>query len=252
MDYAKLYESLIETRRSKGIPEGYKEVHHIVPRSFGGSDDPENLVALTAREHFVAHRLLAKMYPNSGMVHAVYKMACSNLTMKRFKVTSRVYEHLRGAHAHRVSTDEVAKMKKSLAGKGKKQSEDHIKARTESRKQNGNAWLSDETKRNMSKPRTKVSSRTGRKFSTPEELAGITKMVEARKKNGSYDWTDERKIKQSERLKTNPVKKPPLTDAEKQRLREEKTKPVTCPHCGKVGAMMVMPRWHFDNCKEKG
>ena len=238
MDYAKLYESLIEARRIKGIPQGYKEVHHIVPRSFGGSDDPTNLVALTAREHFVAHRLLAKMYPDTGMVHAVYIMACSNRTMKRFAVTSRVYEHLRSAHAYRVSTDEVAKMKKSLAGKGKKQS--------------GNSWLSEDAKRNMSKPRTKVSSRTGRKFSTPEELAGITKMVEARKKNGSYDWTDERKLKQSERLKANPVKKPTLTDAEKQRLREEKTKPVTCPHCGKVGAMMVMPRWHFDNCKEKG
>lgn len=251
MDYTKLYELLIETRRSKGIPEGYKEVHHIVPRSFGGSDDPENLVALTAREHFVAHRLLAKMYPNSGMVHAVYKMACSNLTMKRFKVTSRVYEHLRKEHAHRVSTDGVAKMKKSLAGKGKKQSEEHIKARTESRKQNGKDWLSDVAKSNMSKPRTKVSSRKGRKFSTPEEFEGIAKMVETRKKNGSYDWTDERRLKQSDRLKANPVKKPPLTDAEKQRLREEKTKPVTCPHCGKVGAMMVMPRWHFDNCKNK-
>ena len=24
---------------------------------------------------------------------------------------------------------------------------------------------------------------------------------------------------------------------------------VTCPHCGKVGAKMVMARWHFDRCK---
>jgi hypothetical protein len=250
MDYAKLYELLIETRRSKGIPEGYKEVHHIVPRSFGGSDEPENLVALTAREHFVAHRLLAKMYPNSGMVHAVYKMACSNLTMKRFKVTSRVYEHLRSAHAYRVSTDEVAKMKKSLAGKGKKQSEEHIKARTESRKQNG-PWLSEDTIKKMSKPRTKVSSRKGRKQNSEREILGQKKGVETRIKNGSYAWTDERKLNQSLRLKANPVKKPPLTDDQKQRLREEKTKPITCPHCGKVGAMMVMPRWHFDNCKQK-
>lgn len=26
---------------------------------------------------------------------------------------------------------------------------------------------------------------------------------------------------------------------------------VTCPHCGKVGAKMIMARWHFDNCKSK-
>ena len=24
---------------------------------------------------------------------------------------------------------------------------------------------------------------------------------------------------------------------------------VTCPHCGKVGAKLIMARWHFDNCK---
>jgi hypothetical protein len=26
---------------------------------------------------------------------------------------------------------------------------------------------------------------------------------------------------------------------------------VTCPHCGKIGGVTAMPRWHFDNCKEK-
>jgi group I intron endonuclease len=26
---------------------------------------------------------------------------------------------------------------------------------------------------------------------------------------------------------------------------------VTCPHCGKIGGLTAMPRWHFDNCKEK-
>jgi len=26
---------------------------------------------------------------------------------------------------------------------------------------------------------------------------------------------------------------------------------VTCPHCGKSGGSNCMPRWHFNNCKEK-
>jgi len=247
MDYAKLYKSLIETRRSKGIPQGYKEVHHIVPRSFGGTDEPNNLVAFTAREHFIAHRILAKIYPNSGMVHAVYKMACSNLTMQRYRVTGRVYEQLRIAHAHRVSTDEVAKMKKSLAAKGKKQSAEHIKARTESRKQNG-PWLSDETKEKIGQSnKGKVGTWAGKTI--PEEY--IAKRNQTRKENGNYAWTDERKLAQSARLTGKKKNTTPLTDERKQQLREEKTKPVTCPHCGKVGAMMVMPRWHFDNCKHK-
>jgi len=28
-------------------------------------------------------------------------------------------------------------------------------------------------------------------------------------------------------------------------------KTVTCSHCGKSGAFIIMPRWHFDNCKFK-
>lgn len=247
MDYKKLYKNLIDAGKNRGIPEGYKEVHHIIPKSFGGSDDPENLVALTAREHFVAHRLLAKMYPNSGMAHAVYKMACSNLTMKRFKVTSRVYEQLRKDHAQRVSTDEVAKMKKSIAAKGKKQGDEHIRARTESRKQNG-PWLSEETKSKIGKKhKGKIGPWAGKTI--PDDM--ISKRTESRKANGNYNWSDEQKEAQRLRKLGKPNNKRPLTDDEKSKLKEEKTKPVTCPHCGKVGAMMVMPRWHFDNCKNK-
>lgn len=246
MNYEKLYENLIAKRQKLGKPEGYKEVHHIIPRSFGGTDDPGNLIALTAKEHFMAHRFLAKIYPSSGMVHAVYKMACSNKAFNRFKVTSRVYEELRIAHAHRVSTDEVAKQKKSLAAKGKKQSEEHIKARTESRKKNGD-WLTDETKAKIGKSNTGKKGYWGDNPITEE-------MIEKRKKTmretGGWEWTDDRRKASSERMIGKPSKNPPVTEERKQQLREEKSKKVTCPYCGKEGTMMIMPRWHFDNCKK--
>ena len=38
--------------------DNYYEKHHIIPRSFGGSDDPDNLVLLTAQEHYRVHELL--------------------------------------------------------------------------------------------------------------------------------------------------------------------------------------------------
>lgn len=245
MNYEKLYENLIAKRRALGAPNGYKEIHHILPKSFGGTDDTENLIALTAREHFMAHRFLAKIYPNTGMVHAVYKMACSNRAFNRYKVTNRVYEQLRIAHAHRVSTDEVAKQKKSLAGKGKKQNPEHIKARTESRKKNGE-WLSAETKEKISRANTgKESYWKGKSIPT--------EMVEKRKKTmretGGWEWTEERRKAASQRLLGKPSKKPPATEEYKQQLREEKSKKVTCPHCGTQGTMLIMPRWHFDNCK---
>ena len=52
---------------------GYTERHHVLPRALGGSDDSSNLVTLTAREHFIAHMLLARMYGGS-MWHAVTLM----------------------------------------------------------------------------------------------------------------------------------------------------------------------------------
>lgn len=78
MEYAKLYNALISFRKSNLLlksKELYTEVHHIVPKCLGGSDDHENLVRLTAREHFIAHRLLTKMYPEErGLVLAVVMM----------------------------------------------------------------------------------------------------------------------------------------------------------------------------------
>jgi len=36
------------------------ENHHILPKSMGGSNDPNNLIKLTLREHFICHQLLTK------------------------------------------------------------------------------------------------------------------------------------------------------------------------------------------------
>ena len=62
MDYQRIYDAFIADRQRKGRPSGYVELHHIVPRSLGGSDDPGNLIALSARDHYFAHCCLAKIY----------------------------------------------------------------------------------------------------------------------------------------------------------------------------------------------
>jgi hypothetical protein len=62
MNYKQIYDCLIDRAQSRGCIDGYKECHHIVPKSMGGTDDAFNLVDLTAREHFIAHCLLARVY----------------------------------------------------------------------------------------------------------------------------------------------------------------------------------------------
>lgn len=65
-------------------------MHHILPRSLGGSDHPSNLVGLTPREHYMCHLLLVKM--TSGKARG--KMICAffRFKPKRSRVTSRLYE----------------------------------------------------------------------------------------------------------------------------------------------------------------
>ena len=66
MNYQAIYEDLITERRTKEADliasGGYRESHHILPRSLGGGNEPENLIVLTPEDHVRAHLLLAKIH----------------------------------------------------------------------------------------------------------------------------------------------------------------------------------------------
>ena len=85
MDYKKIYEQLIN-KGSNRAPEKnmYYENHHIIPKCLGGTDISSNLVYLTAEEHFFAHQLLVKIYPeNKKLMSALSKMCSSSSKNKR-------------------------------------------------------------------------------------------------------------------------------------------------------------------------
>ena len=97
--YSKWYNHIVERARFR-ITEDYTETHHIQPRSLGGSDEIDNLVALTAREHFICHWLLTKMTTGGDkakMIYALNGMKRSNKFAQRYetKITARVYENLK-------------------------------------------------------------------------------------------------------------------------------------------------------------
>lgn len=91
MNYFLAYQRLIAKAKARVCPNGYVERHHILPRALGGSDDSTNLVALTAREHFVAHVLLAKIH-GGNMWQAVVLMSggkyCNNRLFEIARRTS--------------------------------------------------------------------------------------------------------------------------------------------------------------------
>lgn len=67
MNYQKHYDLLIERGRSRKL-EGHKELHYVVPTCLGGSNEKSNIVELTPSEHYVAHQLLVKLYPENAMI----------------------------------------------------------------------------------------------------------------------------------------------------------------------------------------
>lgn len=91
MDYKKHYNLLIETRRNRNIIVGeYYEKHHILPKSMGGNDNVNNLINLTAREHFIAHWLLWRIYQNKEMAFAFHSLI--HMGKNQIIKSSRVYE----------------------------------------------------------------------------------------------------------------------------------------------------------------
>lgn len=94
------YIQLIE-RAKERLLEDYSERHHIVPRCMEGTNDKDNLVELTAREHYVAHQLLAKIFPEvNGLVLACHMM-CVDKNGNR--VSNREYEWIKKEYAKTLS-----------------------------------------------------------------------------------------------------------------------------------------------------
>lgn len=74
MNYQAHYEKLIQRAVNRTL-NGYVERHHILPKCMGGTDDKDNLVQLTAEEHYVAHQLLHKIHPEvCGLAFAMVAM----------------------------------------------------------------------------------------------------------------------------------------------------------------------------------
>ena len=127
--YSKWYFGIINNAKNR-VLTGYCENHHILPKSIGGSNDPKNLVKLTAREHFICHYLLTKMTAGTDLMKmrkALRYMSCIPEKMNglRYVPNSRIFEIVRKeAGLANVGNKEIAQ-KISASHKGKVLSEEH-------------------------------------------------------------------------------------------------------------------------------
>lgn len=221
MNYKKLYQQLIDEALKRQRPAGYSELHHIVPRCRGGGDEPENLVRLTGREHFIAHRLLSKSYPDDRkLLFALGAM----LRKGERKLTSRQFEVCRKAMSEAM-----------LNGTHHWQSRE-FKASLSARSTEQNLARVASGEHPFLRPEVQAKARKG------SRAAGLLQHTcphcgkEGRGQSMFGYHFDNCKHKPGRKQK------------------ETASTRLECPHCCKVvnslrkGPMM---RWHFDNCKQK-
>jgi hypothetical protein len=89
MNYQKIYNQLISKGKSRILIDIGIERHHIIPRCVGGNNNKSNLVELTPEEHYLAHQLLVKIYPDSR------KLLFAAIAMRRGRSGNKIYGWLR-------------------------------------------------------------------------------------------------------------------------------------------------------------
>lgn len=215
MNYQKIYNQLVENAKSRTDVLGYTEKHHIIPRALGGSDDYFNIVVFTAREHFIAHLLLAKIY-GGPMWHAAHMM--SNMA----KYSNRKYAIVREEHSKQISV--------SLSGR----TVSHITRKKISENKERSANISKSLKGRPKSDDHKEAYRQSR-------LAGD---------NWAVSDDHKKKISDSMRGSGNPMWGKTHSEESRKIISEANKQQTTCPHCGTTGGISIMKRWHYDNCKQ--
>jgi len=213
--YTSIYYRIIDNSRNRILPkEVYKERHHIIPKSLGGTNSVDNLVWLTGREHLICHLLLVRMTEGkfkSKMISAAWSMAnLENNNQTRKKLNARQYSSLREQFS-----------------------------KTHSIRMKNNNPMHDPNVRkiydNAIVKRGKTSGMTGKKHSSNS----TDKIREANK--GQFVPVEKR-LAASEFHSNRSAE---LTD----KYRKIHASNHKCEHCGKLANPGTYARWHGQNCK---
>lgn len=218
--YIKMYVAIIHNRLNAGHIETYSEKHHILPRCTASIfetidiESKNNIVKLTAREHYICHKLLSKVdfgkTINKKLKYAYCCMAFKqgdggNLTRK-YKITSREY-------------DNAKRILSTI------QKEDH--------------WSQTESgRKRLSAIRKSIAAN----MSADKKLA-ISKRLSAAGKGRPKSDSHKNKIGEANRG-VKKTRTPKLIAAQE---KQRETKHI-CPKCSRSFDMLNFNRYHGDKC----
>jgi hypothetical protein len=211
--YTTWYFNLISKAQTRPIT-GYTEKHHIIPKCLGGDNSSTNLVHLTAREHFICHRMLTKMVDTSvkhKLVFAAWQQSRPS-KHKDVKISSRTYETLR------------KQLSETYTGRKR-------------------APITEQALANM-----RAGFKTRRKVVLTEEEkdkrdSHLRKIAKERNQTGANNpFYGKKHTPEISKL---------LADKNRLLFTGVPKNRVSCIHCHKDVTVNIFPKYHGDNCKFK-
>jgi len=244
--YFKYYYNIINRAKSRTI-SGYTETHHIIPRSMGGLNNKENLVDLTAKEHFICHLLLTKITVGKNkrsMIFALNALSnLNNLYQNRYK--SRLYENSKKIFANEQSM--------AMSGSGnpmygkihslesrQRMSDAHLGKQP----WNSGKVLTDAHKQKISKSNSGENNFMFGKTHSDESKKLISNKNTGHSYNKGILKSEDHKKAISKKLKGKK-----LSEEHKQQLKN--IPKIKCEHCEKLASPSMYKRWHGNQCKNK-
>lgn len=205
MNYLSVYNRLISRAQQRNLSKDiYIERHHIVPLSLKGEDIESNIVFLTAKEHFVAHHLLWKIYRNKEMTKAFMLMCNTKRNGIKYKISAKEYQILKEEFSKAQSEAVKSRPGNNLGKTFPQEWRDNIsKSQKGHGRGNGGSkgftgkHHTEEEKQKRSERQKGNTYRLGKTFSDDTKQ----KMSENRKGKPKQSWTEERKAARSEMMK---------------------------------------------------
>lgn len=244
--YEQWYASITKRGQNRHL-DSYTESHHILPESLGGSDTPENLTNLTAREHFICHWLLTKIYKDGEahwkMLNALRIMRAENAKQTRYsnRITARVYDNLKEEYS-KLQSERM--MGENNPMYGRPVSEEVRKGRSE------RALIDNPAKRPGAGAKIREAKIGKKRKPFSKEWLAKLAASNTKERNGMYGKTHTETTLELMRQKATGRKQSAETIAKKaEAIRGTKREKKLCPHCNQEVAVNGYARWHGDNCK---
>lgn len=197
----------------------------------GGDDSLDNLVQLSAKQHFVAHHLLFKIYGGSKLAHAWYSMCRIGQGQEERSGNARLFERAKAARSKILSEERVGAGNHFFGKKHTAEARAWMSAVQkelrlwERRSDDHKAALLESQKRPKTPEHRSKIGRKGLAMLQSVVTGDIIRVGRDDPRASSVDWVNPRKLNPEPKFK--------------------------CDHCDVTTTRSNLKRWHNDNCKQR-